>query len=325
MTIARTFPGSRRTIVRLAFLFIFLFSVAPGVHASDHKRYLKLLDGAGDFRVRVNAALVLGRSGDVSLAPHLESSLLNDSHPAVRAAAAAALAALGSRASLPALQRAREDRSPAVRAQAARSLDILSKVKEKRASSPGERKAAPLSLRGVDHLVTLGDMSDRSGAGDGRIVRLLRSELVRFLRDMGNVAVLADPRAIDPAAKKEMRKRKISRLRIDGTVVRVERDFRKGEISSTCSVSLMILEDPGMLIRAVLNGSATSTGIASSKGERERRALVDQALRSAVRSALSNFDSVIAGSDSRRKRMGAGKGRKAGLSSSVALAGRSKP
>jgi hypothetical protein len=322
MKIVRTVPRSRRKIARLAFLFIFVFSVASGVRALDYSRYLKLLDRAGDFRVRVNAALVLGRSGDISLASHLESSLLEDSHPAVRAAAAAALAALGSCGSLPALQRAREDRSPAVRAQAARSLDILSKGREMRASSPAECKAAHLSLRGVDHLVTLGDMSDRSGAGDGRIVGLLRSELAWFLRDMGNVAVLADPRSIDAAAKKEMRERNISRLRIDGTVVRVERNFHKGEISSTCSVSLMVLEDPGMLIRAVLNGSATSTGIASGKGERERRALVDQALRSAVRSALSNFDSVIAGSGSGRKRMGAGKGGKAGLRSSVALAGR---
>ncbi len=302
----------------LVVLTVILFSTAPELLALDYESAARLLVQAGDFRVRVNAALILGRSGRLDASRHLEASLAKDSHPAVRASAAAALAALGSRGSLPALQRARKDASPAVRAQVARSLKILSRPPE-----PASNTGRPgLSLHGVDHLVMLGEMNDRSGAGDGRIAGLLRTELVRHLRGMSGVAVIADVTTLDAAVEKQVRRHKIVRLRIDGAVIKADRDVRGAEMSSSCAVSLMVMEDPDMIIRAVLKGSATSTGMISrQKGEREKRALLDKALRRAVSSALSNFESVMTrtGAETRRARREEVRGRD--LRSSVALAG----
>jgi hypothetical protein len=216
-------------------------------------------------------------------------------------------------------------------------VEILSR-KRQTPSSPALRRSgrqgkgeveserfAPRSLEGVGHLVTLGNMNDRSGADDGRFAEMLRSELARLLEGMSGVAVLSDPSAVDRTLEKEIRRRGICRLRIDGTVVEVKRDIHKGEVSSSCAVSLMVLEDPGMIIRAVLSGSATSKGLQSKTAERQKQALLDQALRSAVRSALSNFGSVMARSDGGAKRAGRKRNSGAVLKSSVALANPSKP
>jgi HEAT repeat protein len=81
---------------------------------------------ADDFRLRVSAALLLGKSHAEGARPLLEQAL-SDAHPAVRTAAAAALAAYGDPAAVPALERHASDASASVRAQIQTSLGTLRK------------------------------------------------------------------------------------------------------------------------------------------------------------------------------------------------------
>ena len=106
---------------------------------------------ADDFRVRVSAALTLGKSHGEGVRPLLEQAL-SDGHPAVRTAAAAALAAYGDPAAIPALERLSGDASASVKAQAKASIATLQKV----AQNPW------LNAR---YVVQLGDMKNRRVRG----------------------------------------------------------------------------------------------------------------------------------------------------------------
>jgi hypothetical protein len=70
---------------------------------ADLSATVKLLQSSDDFRVRVEAALKLGSSGDARARKPLEQAL-DDAHPNVRQAAAAALAKLGDELAIPALE-----------------------------------------------------------------------------------------------------------------------------------------------------------------------------------------------------------------------------
>src|ERR1700732_1019171 len=74
-------------------------SPAQGVAAAQQD-----ITGSDDFRVRVNAALTLGKAKPPDARALLERAL-GDAHPALRPAAAAALVALGDPAAIPALER----------------------------------------------------------------------------------------------------------------------------------------------------------------------------------------------------------------------------
>ena len=96
------------------------------------------LQHGGSFKVRIQAALILGAGGGPAAAPALLQALQGDSEPQVRAAAALALADLeGALAAAP-LAEALGDEDPFVRAQAGRALSAL-------AARWGPALAAPLA------------------------------------------------------------------------------------------------------------------------------------------------------------------------------------
>ena len=79
-------------------------AIGPSARADDTSMAKRDVVVAEDFRVRVTAALALGRSRDVTVRPLLERAL-SDANAAVRTAAAAALGVLGDVGAVAALQR----------------------------------------------------------------------------------------------------------------------------------------------------------------------------------------------------------------------------
>ncbi len=294
-----------------------LLGLVHPLAALDFSKYVDMLRNAPDFRVRVHAAMALGNTGNTSVLASLQQALFDD-HPAVRAAAATALGNIGERGSVPALKEAQRDSSEFVRVQAGRALiairrknpppwDSIFKARTttKPPSIPGteardtaakaslERGRRPPSWSRVHHVVTVGEMSNASRVGGQELVELLRSELVRGLDKMKRVTVLGNAGALDAASALAIRRFHIPRLRILGTVMRVERVVRRHETSSRCEVSFLVVDDPGMVMRAVLTGSATRTDQNGSRGRAVQRRLVSEALGDAVRSALRNLDEVF--------------------------------
>ena len=98
-------------------------ALAPPAAAQDTATAIRELADSNDFRVRVTAALVLGRTKPPGAREPLERAL-SDAHPAVRIAATTALGALGDQDSLPALERRlRTEPSPGVVAQLRVTID----------------------------------------------------------------------------------------------------------------------------------------------------------------------------------------------------------
>src|SRR4249920_170190 len=113
---------SRRSLLALA-TFTVLSLASPVWATPGMDELVDQLRSSADFRVRVSAALQLGKSLSLDASKPLEAAL-EDSNASVRAAAAAALKNLGDLSALGPL-RAHSDKSAAVRAQVSSAIKSL--------------------------------------------------------------------------------------------------------------------------------------------------------------------------------------------------------
>jgi hypothetical protein len=297
-------------------LLVGLAIVALGLAASatdaqtDHGMVVRVLRESRDFRARVRAALALGGSNDRTATPHLVQAL-SDENPAVRAAAATSLGRLADPASLPALRTARGDSARIVRDEADRAIRRIES-----AGPPAQPPAAPSpmplprSATGVlpnivvvppardihwpqvRHVVVLGSLENRSAFAEPSLAQVLEREVMRHLIVLRGVAVLRDGQ-ISPSAAQEIQRRRLPKLRLEGSLNRVDRQAQPQQVSVRCEVSLMLLDD-GRNLRGVLNGAATGQAERRGAREQQERDLAEQALAGAIRSAMSGAARAIA-------------------------------
>ncbi|HJL17028.1 MAG TPA: HEAT repeat domain-containing protein [Sandaracinaceae bacterium LLY-WYZ-13_1] len=287
--------------------------LAPvGWAQSDHSTVVRVLRHGRDFRARVRAALALGSSDDQRVTPHLVEAL-DDSSPAVRAAAATALGRLGDASALPALRGAARDRRRVVRNEAQRAIR---RIRDANRDAAGSRRgrSSPRRQGGSDrypniavvprareiywprvrYVVVLGSMENRSDFGNEALAGTLAREVSRGLLVLRGVAVLREGRE-PPEAAREIRRRNLPKLRLEGSVNTVERNHQRRQLQMRCEVSLMLMEEPGRELRSVLNGAATgSQPRRRGRRQQQERELAQQALTGAVRSAMSGAARAIA-------------------------------
>lgn len=303
-------PVRRRTagLVLLSALVIALViaSGAPSTSAQDRSTVIRVLRESRDFRARVRAALALGSSADPAMAGPLAGAL-SDREAAVRAAAASGLGRLGNAEALPSLERALSDTSREVRDAAQRSIRAIRATTPAVAATP--RASAPhASLRmpsiavlpserdvdwgRVQYVVVVGALQNRSGFDTDRLSSMFSREVQRHLVVLRGVATLADgtPNA---AAEREITRRRLPRMRLEGSVNRVQRQAQGREVHVRCEVSLMLMDEPGRNIRAALNGAATGSEPASGARAAQEARLAGRALEGAVRSAMSGAARAI--------------------------------
>ncbi|HEX3776323.1 MAG TPA: HEAT repeat domain-containing protein, partial [Polyangiaceae bacterium] len=163
---------SRRSFLALVVLTVASHALAaPGL-----EELVEQLKHGADFRVRVAAALQLGKSVDPEASKPLEAAL-DDANASVRAAAAAALKNLGDVSALGPL-RAHEDKSAAVKAQIASAIKSL---EEDETSGPKTKV-----------LVKIGIMKNGSGVKSPKIESELVDASRRKLNSMPGVKVLVE-------------------------------------------------------------------------------------------------------------------------------------
>lgn len=274
------------------------------IEAQDRSTVVRVLRESRDFRARVRAAMALGSSADPDMAPPLVGAL-SDAEPAVRAAAAQGLGRLGNVDAIPALRRALADRSREVRDAAQGSIRSLT------ALAPTPPAAAPptadplrsmpsvevaprqrdVDWRTVRYVVVLGAMQNRSGFAADRLSSMLQAEVHRHLVVLRGVATIPD--APHPDADREIARRRLPRMRLEGSLARVQRQVAGRELSVRCEVSLMLMDDPGRNLRAALNGAATGMEPAGRVRSTQEVRLAEQALAGAVRSAMSGAARAI--------------------------------
>ena len=174
-----------RLIRALALGFVLLVT-ATTVAGPSVRTLIDRLEHGSDFRIRMGAALELGKRRDRVAREPLERAL-GDENPAARAAAAA-LALLGDVRAVPALQKHLQDQSRAVRDQVEAAIAKLQKA---------ESGSDQLAAGATSVLVLIGDVSAHKTAGGSKAVkRALLEEFRRASRQnlgkLPGVRVLAE-------------------------------------------------------------------------------------------------------------------------------------
>jgi HEAT repeat protein len=248
-----------------------MLGAAPHAVAVEPRLASDIVSGE-DFRVRVSAALALGKSRDASAREILEKALANDSHPAVRAAAAAALGALGDASAAAALRRAQEsDPENAVRASAKVALGKL---------GPAVRAKV---------LVKIGKMTNRSGVRGDSMASVLGQATRERASKLSGVEVLSDDSdhlAIAAA-------RKLPVLVIDGNVAHLKQSASGSAVQMAAKVEYVFRKEASL--KATVSGAAAAEGAVDTlRDDRRVQNLQEAALVGAVESALRNPDGLLA-------------------------------
>jgi HEAT repeat protein len=227
------------------------------------------LKNSADFRLRVSAALQLGKSLTGEAEAPLEAAL-DDVNASVRAAAAAALKNLGDQSALSALKEHRSDKSEAVRGQVALALKSL---EEERTTGPKPRL-----------LVKMGIMKNGSGVKSTKIESELLDSSRRKLSALPGVRVLA---ADGSGSGKPSN---VPTVMVTGNIqeLKVSREGRS--LVYSASVEYVLHTMPEQAIAAKVSGRASAT---ASEHEAEdagalaelRRSVLEAAIASALRRA----------------------------------------
>jgi len=262
---------------------------AQSAYADQSTVLQQMLKEGANFRVRVRAAMALGRLRNVKHAAVLERALW-DRHPAVRQAAAVSLRQLAAKRSLPALRIASRDTAGNVAREAASAIRAIERKHPARsrgtavAAAPKARKASRFAR--PRFAVVVGDMRNASGFQGRDLARHLRATLAEGLRENASVIVI-DSSARD-GGMAEARRRQLPVFRMDANLVSVKRTSMHGDLSVRCEISLLLLDNKERTIRSMLKGAATHSESPRGPRASQERVMARKAIASAVGSALGN-------------------------------------
>jgi hypothetical protein len=189
------------------------------------------LSSARSYKVRAQAALVLGRRGEVRATPHLIRAL-GDPSPAVRAVAAQALGEVGDATAQGPLQTAAADRDPFVRRFAVRALKVLGD----RAAQPAAESAMPARppREGRIHVKPMGDRTHKASPR-------LRDDMRRF--------VSGELSGLEGRTSRE--------FSVDGAIKVLDVSSGGAQVAVTCGVELILSAGSGGGIIVMSTGEAT--------------------------------------------------------------------
>jgi hypothetical protein len=260
--------GSVRRILALAALLLVTATAVPVSIAEDIGTLTQSLVSGPDFRVRVAAALSLGKTKNrAALAPLVAA--LDDRHPAVRTAAAAGLGALGNKAALKAL-RAHLASEPA--------KDVKREI---------EHAIAGLDKLGKTKvLVKIGDMRNKSGPAGDRLLVPFRGATTARASEVPGIEVIDD--------EAETKTRKLPLVMIDGVLHKVAQSASGNSVAVSVRVEYVVRKMPEHALKATMSGSAQAEGSASLLTDERRFAeLQEAALEGAVESAMRGAPTVM--------------------------------
>ena len=270
---------SRRTLCGV--LAAAALCVAPRLAlAQDASGALHDLTDSGDFRVRVSAALYLGRARPAGAREALEHAL-SDAHPAVRVAAASALGSLGDPSAIAALARRRGvEPSASVDAQLQSSIDQLRHGDRTEPAAGASGKLGP----NVRYVVRLGAMRNPSGVRGEDLRRVLQSAARSRARAIHGMAVVD----ADAALLAQAVERHLPVLTLDGSVMQVNESRVEGSVQVQARVEFAVRRE--QTLKGTLSGAATTFGTGLILSDQGRRQLQDDAVDGAVQSALRGAD-----------------------------------
>ncbi|MGO9836433.1 MAG: HEAT repeat domain-containing protein [Polyangiaceae bacterium] len=257
-------------------------AVARPAPAQDPAAAIHELNESSDFRIRVNAALVLGRSGAEGAREALEHAL-GDAHPAVRIAAATALGYLGDPLALAALERRLPgEPSPGVAAQLHASIERLRQGAAPAQAAPDPSpRVLPQSVR---YVVRLGTMRNVSGVRGDDLRRVLRDSARSRARSLREAVVVES----DASLLRQAAERHLPIVTLDANLTQLVESRIGGSLQVQARVEFTVRRD--QTLRGTLSGGATTFGSGPTISDQSRHQLEEDAVDGAVQSALRGAD-----------------------------------
>lgn len=252
---------------------------APTATADPLPALIKSLQKDPSYKVRLQAAMTLGRLRDERSIDPLLSSLRADKHPSVRGMAAQALATIGDTDALLGLQAAQNDPDKFVRAQVEQAIVRMG----------GRPRAASAAAAGPKLLLAIGDMGDRTRHARG---------LLAQMRDFVRIELEATP-GVAIAQNGEGSRR---RYTIEGSITEMSRKMLPDWVQITCGVSLVLTSHPGGAIVGMTSTSATVEHPRKGYRPDQQGRLEERALQSAVRGAHQSIVPYLAAGSARPPR-----------------------
>lgn len=198
------------------------------------------------YKVRVQAALILGKLVDKRAVPALVQAL-KDENESVRGVAATSLGRIGDKAAANALLEATNDSSEFVRSQAKKALEVLSNASPQLAL-PGPRAGAKFYL-------AIGFQG--GGKAGPQYAEVVRSALLKELQKLPDVTLNVGGEATEHA----LQAKKLQGYIVDGTIQRLSASSAGGQQQIDCDLKAFVATYPGKAIKMMTTeGASLQTG-----------------------------------------------------------------
>ncbi len=263
--------SSRRWAIAIAFLY----AVSGSARADRIDDLTRSLLQDPSHKVRVQAALVLGKLADPRSVPALIQAL-KDSDESVRGVAATSLGKLADPTSANALLEATRDPSEFVRNQAKASLEKVAAAK----SAP-----PPQEVKGARYFMAIGFQAGKSPEG----LKLVRESLTKELRKVPGITL--EVAGSDAPAATVLSQKKLEGYIIDGSIQRLSVSQAGGSATIDCDVKAFVATYPQKSIKVMTSaGASLQTGVSGVEaGKRDCLAAASEALRDDVSKFLSTL------------------------------------
>jgi hypothetical protein len=231
------------------------------------------------YKVRVDAALVLGRLRQTRSVPALIGAL-KDPNPAVRATAARSLGVIGSPIARDAVAKSLVDPVPLVRRMARDAMQQLGGDPSLTDTPPAPKPGAP-AIRpkpGKRLSFEVKPMGDQSRRADGALRTHMRNFVVAQLRPYGDV---------EPPEHEGM-------YAVDGVIKDLQTSTRGPDVEVSCTVQLVLSRQPGGGVFLLTSGEATVQRPKRQWKPQQKSGMELEALENALRSASEDLLGQIA-------------------------------
>jgi hypothetical protein len=228
---------ARAVAALLALVLVLATPARAATPAGKVDELCKALLEDANYKVRVQAALVLGRLGDAGAVPSLVKAL-GDQNKTVRAIAAQALGQLADGAAAdPLRQLLKRESDPFVRTQTEKALAAL--------SGGGANKHAKIYL-------SFGPFTGGVKSASAEAARLIHDALARELGKLQVVTL-----SLPPADQKNFAKTGMLGFYIDGNITRLDDTAAGGGSETSCDVKVMVARWPSKSIIMWTNAGAS--------------------------------------------------------------------
>jgi hypothetical protein len=246
-----------------ALVVVLLLLTAGRAFADKTDDLTRALMQDSSYKVRVQAALILGKLNDRRAVPALIQAL-HDENETVRGVAATSLGRIGDKSAANALMVASSsDSSEFVRSQAKKALELV-------ANGGGGTLVAAPPRAGARFYVSIGFAASSRSVGP-EYSRLVREALAKELQTVSSVTLSVAGAGGEPS-RSLLASRHLTGFIIDGNIQRLSATPAGGQQQIDCDLKAFVATFPERSIKAMTQeGASLQTGTGSSEADSGKR------------------------------------------------------